>query len=262
MNVATASGVTKGGDASSSAIKSGSIAANSSVTPASAVAIESGSAVVANNGIAQAKSSTLVSSIQPDKSASTMECYTLETQGGGNAVVCALKPPATVWIGNIFAFFALLISIGGLLYSLRKDRKARLQSIEDDFWLRKVISPIALEPLIKKITETVSNIPEDRQSAGFDMQACDEFGTKFQSEWNQLSCAMDALGLLSKDVLKVSRGHVSNIEDEVLRYCSNNLAGKIGVDGGCISRSQLQEIINLEMIKVMNCIKQYQLSKI
>jgi hypothetical protein len=243
-----------------SAIKPSSVANGNSVDSSNAVKVVS--AGISGDDAIRAKSPALMLNAKLNPSASSMECYAITTQVGGDAFVCALKPPATAWIGNVVAVIALLISIGGFYYSLQKDRKARLQSIEDDFWLRKVISPIALEPLIKKITETVSSIPEDRQSARFDSQACDEFGKKFQSEWNQLSCAMDALGLLNQDVLDNSRTHVSNIEDEVLLYCSNNIAGGLGASGGCINKSQLQENINLEMIKIMNCIKQYQLSKI
>ena len=195
-------------------------------------------------------------------SLANMECYHVANGVNENTVVCAMKPPATIWISAIFSALALLISFGGLIYGLRKDRKLRLQSVEDDFWIRKVISPIALEPLIKKITETVSNIPADCSSSGFDKNVCNEFGTNFQSEWNQLRSSMDALALLNKDLCKTTMTHISNIEDEVLRYCSNNAAGKVGLEGGCINKSDLQEKINAEMLEVMNCIKQYQISKI
>ena len=104
-----------------------------------------------------------------DQSNSSMECYQVSSAQTGT-VVCALKPPSTYSI----AVIALIISSGGLLISgfgflntLRKDKIARIRSIEDEYWIRKVISPIALEPLIKKIIETVSNIPEDRTSNGF-----------------------------------------------------------------------------------------------
>lgn len=202
------------------------------------------------------------SSVTSNQVLSTMECFQVANATSASTVVCAMKLPATYWIGNIVAVIALVISFGGLLYTLRKDKKARIQSIEDDYWIRKVISPIALEPLIKKIAETVSAIPDDRWSENFNDKECGEFGKKFQSEWAQLACSMDALALLSKDVCKTAMTHVAIIEDEVLRYCSNNLTGKVGPDGGCKYKTELQEKMNAEMIAIMNCIKQFQVSKI
>jgi hypothetical protein len=197
-----------------------------------------------------------------NQSASIMECYRMVNSSNESTFVCAMKPPATVWLSAIVSVIALIISLGGFLYTFKKDKKERLQSIEDDYWIRKVISPIALEPLIKKITEAVSNIPNDCQSKKFDVKVCDEFGKKFQLEWNQLSCSMNALALLDKDVLITARKHASNIEDEVLLYCSNNVEGKIGANGGCIIRPSLQDKIITEMVAIMSCIKQYQISKI
>lgn len=204
-------------------------------------------------------SSTASSTAAQD--AAAMSCYQANSSMG-NTIVCAMKPSPTIWISTLVSIFALIISIGGLMYGLYKDRKSRLQSIEDDYWIRKVISPIALEPLIKKITETVSAIPDDRQSQNFNKKSCKDFGIQFQSDWAPLASSVGALALLDREICKTAMDHVSNIEDEVLRYCSNNATGKIGEDGGCISRAALQETINAEMLKIMNCIRLYQVSKI
>lgn len=185
-----------------------------------------------------------------------IECFKVTN----NTIVCAIKPSSN--LGTYISFFALIISFGGLLYTLRKDKKARVQSIEDDYWIRKIISPISLEPLIKKITETVSVIPDDLKSGNFDKKTCNKFGITFQSEWSQITASVDVLALLDKNVCITALEHVSNIEDEVLKYCSNNTVGVIGTAGGFINKSDLQAFMNTEMISIMDCIKQYQLSKI
>lgn len=205
-------------------------------------------------------STPVLAATNDNQNLSDMECRQVNNSANMSTVVCAIKPSTTQ--STIISGFALLISIGGFIYTLRKDKKSRLQSIEDDYWIRKIISPISLEPLIKKISETVSIIPEDQQSGNFDKKACNKFGIKFQSEWDQTRVSMDVLALLDKSVCKTALKHVSNIEDEVLQYCSNNVQGKIGPDGGCINKTDLQALMNLEMIAIMNCIKQYQLSKI
>lgn len=210
--------------------------------------------------ITSTSSSAETAIVSQQQTSTSLDCYSVGIEGKEKTVVCAIKPSTTA--STVISILALIISLGGLLYTLRKDKKARLQSIEDDFWIRKVISPIAMEPLIKKVTETSFIIPEDMRSGLFDKDLCNQFGTKFQSEWNQIAGTIDVLALLDKNVCIKAKNHVSNIEDEVLRYCSNNVHGKIGLDGGCINKPDLQAYLNTEMIAIMECIKHYQLSKI
>lgn len=231
------------------------------VTHSSVVGTSHSTARIENTPDIGIASAVLPASATAAQDAVAMSCYQANSSMG-NTVVCAMKPSPTIWISTLVSIFALIISIGGLMYGLYKDRKSRLQSIEDDYWIRKVISPIALEPLIKKITDTVSAIPDDRQSQNFNKKSCKDFGIQFQSDWAPLASSVGALALLDREICKTAMKHVSNIEDEVLRYCSNNATGKIGEDGGCISRAELQETINAEMLKIMNCIRLYQVSKI
>jgi hypothetical protein len=191
----------------------------------------------------------------------TMECYQVINGATSNAVVCAIKPSASDSMSNIIAVIALLVSLGSFWYGWSNDKKVRLQSIEDDYWIRNVISPIGLEPMIKKIIETVPVVPVNWESAAFDKVACGEFGKMFQSEWSQITGSIHVLALLDKDVCRKAIDHSSNIEDAVLQYCSNNMQNKIGANGGYINRLDLQTFMNSELIEIMDCIKQYQISR-
>ena len=74
-----------------------------------------------------------------------------------------------------FSFFALCVSIGGVVYTYRKDSRARKHSIEDDYWLRKVIGPIAIEPLLKGILEMIAAAPSDSSMATYSAEVTKEF---------------------------------------------------------------------------------------
>jgi hypothetical protein len=52
--------------------------------------------------------------------------------------------------------FAIGLTLWNLLYTQNKDRRAREISVRDDFWIRKVISPATIEPMMG-YTNTLQN---------------------------------------------------------------------------------------------------------
>ncbi|MGH2376583.1 MAG: hypothetical protein ACRDIC_24385 [bacterium] len=59
----------------------------------------------------------------------------------------------------LVSILALLLAGLSFRYSRRKDSAARQQSIQDDFWLRKVISPAAIEPFVKFSSNVIAGLP-------------------------------------------------------------------------------------------------------
>ncbi|WP_430227968.1 hypothetical protein [Paraburkholderia tropica] len=126
------------------------------------------------------------------------------------------------WYPMIVSTLALLISGCLGVYTLRKDGKARRQSISDDYWLRKVVSPVAIEPTMKFILDSAAKLPCDCGDANFSITAIDAFLTQYQTDHLAQATNLQALGLLSGDLYTQATSAFDDIEDSVISFCSDN----------------------------------------
>jgi hypothetical protein len=164
---------------------------------------------------------------------------------------------------GLISTLALMVSIGTLWYTRNKDVKTRRQSIEDEFWIRKVLSPIALEPLIKEITDLVSKLPEDCESPAWRKDGFKPFITSVQPKLQQLQSSMHALAMLDPSVCVEAQKHLSAIEDLVLEYCGANAGNHRSAvgRGKLLKRATSQRIIE-EMLSSLGAIKSFQVSQV
>ena len=143
-----------------------------------------------------------------------------------NSELCAKllnnNPPGKDISAIAISILALLASLGGLGYNFYKDNKSRMRSINDDFWIRKIISPVTIEPLVKEILDVVANLPEDSSKTEMLPEAYKQFTETYHPKIQQLSSNLQALKLLSSTIYKDSDKALSNIEDLVLNYCGSN----------------------------------------
>lgn len=86
-------------------------------------------------------------------------------QVNGNNTIALCEPPAqTAWEkfftpALALSLIAIVLSIISLRYTKSKDLNARQQSIYDDFWLRKIVSPLSIEPFFKYGTDLAGSLP-------------------------------------------------------------------------------------------------------
>lgn len=59
----------------------------------------------------------------------------------------------------LVSIVAIFLSFKAFGYSRRKDQRSRSQSIQDDYWIRKIISPISIEPFLKYTIELSASLP-------------------------------------------------------------------------------------------------------
>lgn len=94
------------------------------------------------------------------------ECGTLELSSTNMVVLCrpvkeSLADKLSMIAPSlIVSLLALTLSGFSLYYTLKKDRRARLQSVQDDFWLRKIVSPVSIEPFFKLSSEIINTLPD------------------------------------------------------------------------------------------------------
>jgi len=162
---------------------------------------------------------------------------------------------------TILAVFAIALSLLNFLYTSLKDKRARRLSIEDDFWIRSVLEPIAIEPLITGTLELVHKLPVDCLSKQSKKAIYLDFILEFQPRHQQLTSAAHAFALLSDKVRETVLNHLDKIEDLVLEFCAANAANKLDQFGNCEkARSKTQVAMREQMLEILKEIKAYQVA--
>ena len=117
-------------------------------------------------------------------------------------------------VARVLAVVGLCVAAGGLVYTWRKDQRARKASIEDDFWFRKVVSPAAIEPIFATVTELLSELPEP----GALPETLKAFSVKVTKSLLKLSGSLHLLAMLSNALPAQVRKHVDACEDLITGY--------------------------------------------
>jgi hypothetical protein len=160
----------------------------------------------------------------------------------------------------VLSVFALVVSACVALYTLRKDRRARLHSIEDDYWLRKVIGPIAIEPLLKTFLEMIGSSPEDCGSPGFSKAAVAAYHDAYVTKLSELAANVSALTLVSPDLAAQTSTSIDSIQELMIGYCYDNESQKKTGTRASNNRQAFQKVARDELVKMLQHIKSYQLT--
>ena len=122
--------------------------------------------------------------------------------------------PAIDWFARGVATIGLVLGGGTLIYTLRKDKKARLTSIEDDFWFRKVVSPAAIEPMFERLTELLAALPASDAAP----DSLRDFSQTVTRSMLDLNGSLSLLGMLSPELPESVREHLEACEDLLTGY--------------------------------------------
>ena len=159
--------------------------------------------------------------------------------------------------------FAIIFSIISLWVNLRvgfnKDQRARRQSIEDEFFLRKVLYPLAIEPALEHYSEMLSSLPPDRFDASATAAAIDEFKKEFEKENSAIVAKMVTLGILGSAFLASVKLELEAIEDLISEYCFENSLGYNPASTTTTNtRSSVENQVAGSLVAIMKAIKVFQ----
>lgn len=167
----------------------------------------------------------LCGSLQTAYAESSLTCED-RTIGSAKVLLCKDQKEGAWTFRDVGTIAAIVISMLSLGYGLKKDSRARRQSIDDDYWLRKVIGPIAIEPLTKDILEIATMLPEDCCSNNYDQAALKSYMETHQQKLQQHISAVYCLAVVDDKLCESIVESTNAIEDALLEYCANNAAGK------------------------------------
>jgi hypothetical protein len=117
---------------------------------------------------------------------------TLAEVGYADPLRVLLVNEKTFWDQSpaVISCLALLVSLGGVLYNAyaarSKDALSRRQSINDEFWMRKVLFPQSIEPALAYYSSIETSLPKDR----FHQDATAEAVEKFNAEFTAAQAAL------------------------------------------------------------------------
>jgi len=200
-----------------------------------------------------------ISSIQVPQSDSG--CFVFAPAQGVPTLVC--RPLQEGWTGKVLAnapsvtlsLVALVLSILAYRYNRSKDQMARMQSVNDDYWLRKVVSPSSIEPFLSFTTGLMSTLPPVTPASSTTTEEADLEAQLLQLR--SLSVAFGNLKVVSDSLAEEVRQHVEVFEDRFVRY---QFARKQFRDHGAPAPSRPEVLEELAAIqhKLLLAIKSHQ----
>ena len=139
----------------------------------------------------------------------------------------SIPDPVRVQVINGDAFYAspsFWLSIGAIILSIvtlsrtiKNEKLARQRSIDDDYWLRKVLSPLILEPLLGYLGELTDSLAE---RAG-DATRLSSFGSNdFTGPHSAIRRRLVYTKVLSSSLYAESVACLERVEDTVTLFCS------------------------------------------
>ena len=139
-----------------------------------------------------------------------------------SAVIICKASPESFGEKLLYASPSLLVSLCALVlsglsykYLKAKDRNARTHSVNDDYWLRKVISPVTIEKFVPRVTKIIAKLPDNTATAS-------EVTSFFRSQQNRLlglRQEFSALHMLDASLSDAVGQDLESIEDRLSLYC-------------------------------------------
>ena len=147
-------------------------------------------------------------------------CTSVQPQSGVTVVFCEPQPEGFLAKALptapslLTSVLALFLSFYAIRYNFGKDARSRRQSIQDEFWLRKVVSPVSIEPFVRLTSDLLVNLPDP----GTPHEDCEVFARDRLAEFRALTVAFQALELLNGNLYKQVGSQLEAIEDRLAEY--------------------------------------------
>lgn len=163
------------------------------------------------------------------------ECGSIKLGVTHSVIICKPIPDSMsdkllVTVPSIaISLIALLVSYFAFRYNKTKDSTARDLSIQDDYWLRKIVSPSSIEPFEKFCTEVISELPEISPSKVITYDEVKVWHTAHHKTLVRLKPSFKSLELLDIELLAKVENELFSFEDELATYVGNvGLSLKVG----------------------------------
>ena len=146
------------------------------------------------------------------------------------------------WVTRIIAIVGVILGVANFCLTYWKIRRDRRLSVEDDFWFRKIIAPVSIEPLIKSVLSLLHEMP-DADSPDATKKS---YAVKITSEFQKLYVSMQPLALIDESWPRIGF--------ERLQICEDILTNRIANPDGKVP-IELQSEVLKELNQILRKIK-------
>lgn len=157
------------------------------------------------------------------------------------------------WLARGLGIAGSLLGLFGAIFSIYKMRRDRKLSIEDDFWFRKILAPLTIEPILEGLAELLSDIPNTKSKNSKKKSFAIGITKKFQ----EFYASANALALMHPSLPSSFIDKLSRCEDILTEFASE-ISVDSDAEGTLTPESKLKEDVWLAMIDAMNLIKNIQ----
>lgn len=158
----------------------------------------------------------------------------------------------------VVSIAALIVAVRTYTYTSTKDQKARAQSIQDDFWLRTVVSPASIEPFLKFIGDLRAALPHASATTPLTPNDLTVYWGGAQRKFNEFSMSFQSLALIDLALQKSVEQALLDLEDGLSDYVA--ALGKF-VDGTVTvapNRADAAASLTRGMLRVFQLVQDHQ----
>lgn len=182
-------------------------------------------------------------------------CQLVQPAAGVSVAICQQASPSAWerWGPSLPSVLSLVISVLAVGFTFRtyrynkdKDQRSRLQSIQDDYWLRKVISPNTIEPFLKFTTELRSGLPVVSAGGAPSPEEVQQFWSDSAKRLVDFSSAFRMLELLDRQLQPAIEKCIEGIDEVLASYCGAVQAQLSNGDPAPDRHAAIQRIVGFE----------------
>lgn len=171
------------------------------------------------------------------------------------------EPLASKLVSNtpsiVLSLVAIGISVASFFYNKRRDERSRQQSIQDDFWVRKIISPISVEPFLKYSTQLTAGLPT---AHGFTHDMVREFWTDNSAKITEYTLTFGVFGFLDRDLDAALQSELEKFDECLAVYCGKLMQHLTGGSMRAPNRDQSARTLMETTFQMLKLIRLSQVS--
>jgi hypothetical protein len=127
------------------------------------------------------------------------------------------KDPSIDWLARALGVGGLGVAIFNLYSARQKAKRDRDLSIDDEYWLRKVLTPTVIEPILERISVLLDATP----SSYVDQEAVKSFAVRITTVFQPLRKSVASLAIFDPDLPSKMDAGLEKCEDLMTEYASS-----------------------------------------
>lgn len=158
----------------------------------------------------------------------------------------------------LISLSALIISFMALKHTRKEHEKSRTRSIEDDFLIRKIVSPSTIELLIKYSSDLAASLPDI--NSNLSEQEAEDLWVSKAMELEQITVSFYLFTSICDELYKNIQIDLDKISDDLAEHFGKILMHINNPAGNPPRNSELSTKVSKSVVRIIMKLKNYQFS--